>query len=162
MKQYPDAVIREIKQFEIPLLTDFLYEAIYQPENIPKVARTVLQDPMIWAYVDRFGILPDDLCHVAVVDGVIVGAVWSRRGFSYGKVDEFTPELAISLYPEFRNRGIGSLLLSHHLSQLKERGYKHISLSVDKTNFAVKMYQKAGFEIIDERKHDYLMIKRLF
>ncbi len=53
MKQYPDAVIREIKQFEIPLLTDFLYEAIFQPENIPKVARTVLQDPMIWAYVDR-------------------------------------------------------------------------------------------------------------
>lgn len=150
--------IREITPHEIPLLTEFLYEAIFQPENTPKATRTVLQDPMIWAYIDRFGTLPDDLCHVATFNGLIIGAIWSRRGCSYGKIDDSTPELAMSLYPQYQGRGMGSQLLSCHLSHLKEKGYKQISLSVDKTNFAVKMYRKAGFKTIAEREHDYLMI----
>lgn len=79
--------IREIKPHEIPLLTDFLYEAIFLPGEKPKALRTVLQEPMIWAYIDRFGTLPADMCHVAIINHIIVGAVWSRLGCSYGKVD---------------------------------------------------------------------------
>lgn len=146
---------------EIPLLTDFLYEAIFQPDNKPKIPRTVLQEPMIWAYVDRFGTRPEDFCLVALVDGVIVGAAWSRNGCSYGKVDDTTPELAISLYPEFRNKGIGSRLLASLLETMSEKGFGKVSLSVDKTNYAVKMYRKFGFTTIEEREHDYLMVKNL-
>ncbi len=62
MERYSDVVIREIKSHEIPLLTDFLYEAIFQPDNKSKIPRTVLQKPMIWAYVDRFGTRPEDFC----------------------------------------------------------------------------------------------------
>lgn len=80
-----EIVIREIRSHEIPLLTDFLYEAIFQPANKPEIPRTVLQEPMIWAYVDRFGTRPEDFCLVALADGVIVGAAWSRNGCSYGK-----------------------------------------------------------------------------
>lgn len=161
MERYSDVVIREIRSHEIPLLTDFLYEAIFQPDNKPKIPRTVLQEPMIWAYVDRFGTRQEDFCLVALVDGVIVGAAWSRNGCSYGKVDDITPELAISLYPEYRNKGIGSRLLASLLETLIEKGVGKVSLSVDKTNYAVKMYRKLGFEIISEREHDYLMIKTL-
>lgn len=161
MERHSWGSIREIKPNEIPLLTDFLYEAIFQPRNNPKLPRTVLQEPMTWAYVDRFGTLPDDFCHVATVDGLIIGAVWSRRGCSYGKIDDSTPELAISLYPQYRGRGIGSKLLACHLAYLSESGHQQISLSVDKTNYAVKMYHKAGFKTIAEREHDYLMIKEL-
>lgn len=161
MERYSDVVIREIRSHEIPLLTDFLYEAIFQPDNKPKIPRTVLQEPMIWAYVDRFGTRQEDFCLVALVDGVIVGAALSRNGCSYGKVDDITPELAISLYPEYRNKGIGSRLLASLLETLIEKGVGKVSLSVDKTNYAVKMYRKLGFEIISEREHDYLMIKTL-
>lgn len=161
MERFSDIVIREIKSHEIPLLTDFLYEAIFQPDNKPKISRTVLQDPMIWAYVDRFGTRPGDFCLVALVDGVIVGAAWSRNGCSYGKVDDTTPELAISLYPEYRNKGIGSRLLASLLETLIEKGFGKVSLSVDKTNYAVKMYHKSGFVTIEEREHDYLMVKNL-
>ena len=153
--------IRQIKTDEISLLTDFLYEAIFQPGDMPKVPRTVLQQPMIWAYVERFGSKPGDLCHVAVVGGIIVGAAWSRLGCSYGKVDDSTPELAISLYPEYRGKGIGNRLLSSLLDAIKKKGYRNVSLSVDKANHAVRMYRKLGFETIDERAHDYLMIKQL-
>lgn len=161
MERNCDYVIREFKPNEIPLLTDFLYEAIFQPEDAPKAPRTVLQEPMIWAYVDRFGTRAGDFCHVAVVDGLIIGAAWSRLGCSYGKVDESIPELAISLYPEYRNKGFGRLLLTSLLETLRRNGYERVSLSVDKTNYAVRMYRKLGFETIAEREHDYLMVKPL-
>lgn len=154
-------MIRDIENNEIPLLTDFLYEAIFQPEDQPKIPRTVLQEPMIWAYVDGFGTKPEDFCRVALVDGLIVGAAWSRIGCSYGKLDDSTPELAISMYPEYRNKGIGSRLLASLLEVLKTNGFGQVSLSVDKTNYAVKMYRKLGFDTIAERDHDYLMIKTL-
>lgn len=96
------------------LLTEFLYEAIFQPSNTPKIARTVIQRPEIWAYIDEFGLRPDDVCRVAVINGLIVGAVWSRLGCSYGKVDGVTPELAISVYPEYRNKGIVSVPGFYH------------------------------------------------
>lgn len=158
----PDnTAIREIAPDEIMLLTDFLYEAIYQPDGNSKIPRTILQEPMIKAYVKDFGKLPDDCGLVAIEDGVIIGAAWSRRGCSYGKVDDVTPELAISIYPEFRGKGIGQRLLGALLDVLNQKGYGKVSLSVDKFNYAVNMYLKAGFETIEEREHDYLMVKRL-
>lgn len=44
------------------------------------------------------------------------------------------------------------------LCTLKQRGYKKISLAVQKANYAVKMYKKAGFEIVDENEEEYIMI----
>lgn len=162
MRQFHDALeIRPIRSDETMLLTDFLYEAIFQPGDAPKVPRTVLQEPMIMAYVKNFWALPDDFCLVAVADGLIVGAAWSRRGCSYGKIDDITPELAIAVYPEYRNRGIGSRLLSALLECLCEKGYAGLSLSVDKANYAVNMYRKAGFVTVKEQEHDYLMIRHL-
>ena len=161
MEQYADAIIRDIKSDEIPLLTEFLYEAIFQPQDAPEVSRTVLQEPMIWAYVNGFGSRTGDFCRVAIIGGAIVGAAWSRLGCSYGKVDASIPELAISLYPEYRGRGIGSRLLESLLNTLCEKGYEQVSLSVDKTNYAVSIYRKFGFETIVEREHDYLMVNHL-
>ena len=152
---------RDIKSDEIPLLTEFLYEAIFQPQDAPKVSRIVLQEPMIWAYVNGFGSRTGDFCRVATIGGVIVGAAWSRLGCSYGKVDASIPELAISLYPEYRGRGIGNRLLESLLNTLCEKGYEQVSLSVDKTNYAVSIYRKFGFETIVEREHDYLMVNHL-
>jgi len=159
--EYPNNItIRTIESDEAMLLTEFLYEAIHQPEGTQKVPRTVLQQPMIWAYVKDFGKLPDDICLVAVVDGLIVGAAWSRLGCSYGKIDDTTPEFAISVYPEYRGKGIGTRLLSSLLDAIHKIGYGTVSLSVDKSNYAVGMYLKAGFEILEEREHDYIMVKR--
>ena len=41
---------------------------------------------------------------------------------------------------------------------LKERGYKKSSLAVQKANYAVKMYQKIGFVIVDENEEEYIML----
>ena len=40
---------------------------------------------------------------------------------------------------------------------LKEAGYQKASLSVQKENYAVKMYRNLGFTIIGENDEEYLM-----
>ena len=79
----------------------------------------------------------------------------------YGHIDDETPSFAISLYEEYRNLGIGTALMEAMLQFLREKGYKQTSLSVQKVNYAVCMYQKAGFEIIDENEEEYIMVCRL-
>ena len=44
---------------------------------------------------------------------------------------------------------------------LKEKGESGVSLSVQRTNGAVRMYQRLGFQIIDENKEEYLMMNEL-
>lgn len=47
------------------------------------------------------------------------------------------------------------------LTKLKLEGYKQASLSVQKMNYAVCMYRKIGFEIVDENDEEYIMICKL-
>lgn len=158
-------VIREIRQDEIPKLEDMLYEAIYQPDESNLIPRSVLQIPEINIYITDFGTLKDDYGLVADLNGEIIGAVWIRilsgKIKGYGNIDGETPEFAISLFKEYRNRGIGTLLMTHMIDYLRKKGYKKASLNVKKANYAVKLYQKVGFEIIDENEEDFLMILKL-
>lgn len=102
-------MIREIKKEEIPLLTDFIYEAIFQRDTEHLVPRTIIQEPSIFIYIDQFG----------------------------------------------------TQLMSEMLRLLKEKGYKKTSLAVQKDNYAYKMYQKVGFQILEELEEEYLMICHL-
>jgi ribosomal protein S18 acetylase RimI-like enzyme len=165
MKKQQKPFIRELKPEEIPLLEDMLYEAIWQPDENSPVPKSVLKIPQVEAYIKDFGSWKDDCCLVAELDGKIAGAVWVRviSGIikGYGYVDGSTPELAISLFREYRNRGIGSRLLSAMIKHLRESGYKQTSLNVKKKNDAVKLYRRMGFEIIGEDSEDYLMLLKL-
>lgn len=111
--------------------------------------------------MERFGELQDDYGLVAEVGDKIAGAVWVRIMNDYGHIDDKTPSLAISLYQEYRRLGLGTAMLKEMLVHLKEHGYERVSLSVQKANYAVKLYQKAGFEIVHENKEEYIMVCRL-
>ena len=41
---------------------------------------------------------------------------------------------------------------------MSEKGYKRISLSVQKANYAVQMYERAGFRTILENDDEYIMV----
>ena len=60
----------------------------------------------------------------------IMGAVWVRIMNDYGHIDDKTPSLAISLYEEYRNLGLGTALMKEMRRFLKNKGYKQVSLSV--------------------------------
>ena len=102
------AIIRDIRQEEIPVLEDFLYEAIFIPEGVPAPPRSIIENDDLQVYVRDFGKLPDDRCLIAEVEGKIVGAAWTRIMDDYGHIDNQTPSLAISLYKEYRGMGIGT------------------------------------------------------
>ena len=152
-----NAVIREIRTEEIPLLNDFLYEAIFIPEGVPAPPRSIIENEDLQVYVRDFGKKADDRCLVAEIDGRIVGAVWTRVMNEYGHIADDTPSLAISLYEDFRNRGICTELLREMIQLLRQDGYRQVSLSVQKANYAARMYQRAGFEVLKEKEEEYLM-----
>ena len=76
-------------------------------------------------------------------------------------VDDKTPSFAISLLKEYRNYGIGTELMKTMLDELKKHGYKQSSLAVQKQNYAVKMYKKVGFQIVNENEEEYIMVCQL-
>lgn len=154
-------VFREILAEEIALLDDFLYEAIFIPDGVAAPPRSIIESPELQVYVQDFGQKPDDRCLVAECDGKVIGAVWARVMEDYGHIDDVTPSLAISLYKEYRNKGIGSELLVRMLELLREKGYEQVSLSVQKANYALGMYRKAGFKVIEDKGEEVLMLHRL-
>lgn len=154
-------LIREMHPKEYPLLEDFLYQAIYQPDKKNLAPRSIIKKPELQVYIKDFGTKKDDYCFCAEVDGKIVGAVWVRNINGYGSVDNNTVEFAISVFDEYQKMGIGTALMNKMLEHLNKLNYLKASLAVQKENYAVRMYQKVGFEIVDENEQEYIMKHKL-
>ena len=155
-----DYKIREIKESEYSVLSDFLYEAIFIPKGMEKPSKSIIEQPELQEYIADFG-KADDWCLVAEVKEKIVGAVWVRIINDYGHIDDETPSLAISLYEEYRHLGLGTTLMKEMLKFLTDKGYQQMSLSVQKANYAVNMYRKVGFAVVKENEEEYIMVCRL-
>lgn len=153
--------IRTLLEGEDGLLQEFLYNAIFVPEGVPAPPKSIINQPKLQVYIADFGKKKDDIGLVAEVDKRVVGAVWVRVMNDYGHIDGNTPSLAISLYKEYRGFGIGTDLMKRMLHVLKAKGVKQVSLAVQKANYAVRMYQKTGFEIVGENEEEYIMLCRL-
>lgn len=149
--------IRKINEDEISILDDFIYEAIYIPKGIEPPPRSIINQHDLQVYIKNFGKEKDDICFVAEADGKVVGAVWVRDMNDYGHIADGVPSFAISLYKEYRNLRLGTKLMTTMLAELRSRGYEKTSLAVQKANYAVKMYKKVGFEIVDENDEEYIM-----
>lgn len=153
--------IRPLRTDETCLLRDFLYEAIYISEGVEPPSKEVVDLPELKVYIEDFGKKKDDCCLVAEYNGKVIGAVWTRIMNDYGHVDDETPSLSISLYPEYRSKGIGSRLMSEMIELLDRKGYNRVSLSVQKANYATNMYLKLGFKIVKETTEEFVMVKEI-
>lgn len=156
-----DYTIREMRTDEYPLLDDFLYQAIFQPDTTNLAPKSIINKPELQVYIKDFGKQENDYCFCAEVDNRVVGAVWVRNINGYGSIDDVTVEFAFSVFDEYQNMGIGTALMKKMLEHLKELNYQKASLAVQKENYAVRMYKKVGFEIVDENEQEYIMIHRL-
>ena len=148
----PEYEIRDLLSDEYPLLEDFLYEAIFVPDDFEgEVPRSIIfDDPMCRAAFEGFGSREDDIALVATLDDEPIGACWVRTTNEYGHIDDRTPSFSISLYEPYRGHGIGTALMTAMLEELRSRGFERASLSVQKDNPAVRLYHRLGFEIIDD------------
>jgi len=159
-----DMIVREIEKHEIPLLEEFLYQAVFIPEGKERPGREILKLPKIAVYIKDFG-KQSDFCLVLQHENKIIGAIWSRlfpeneKGFGF--VDSDTPEIAMSVLQSYRKQGVGTLLLKAMLDRLARNGYRQVSLSVDTLNYAYEMYRKAGFYTVGTEGESVTMIKDL-
>jgi ribosomal protein S18 acetylase RimI-like enzyme len=141
-------VIRKASGGDAPFLRDMVKHAYYWRWGAPETA-----DVPASRYVQGWG-RPGDRGLILLDEGFPVGAAWYRLFKpdrpGYGFLDERTPELTIAVVPSKRGRGFGQELLSALLEQAREDGHSSISLSVEKDNPALKLYERFGFEPVKE------------
>lgn len=153
--------VREIIPADYQALEDFLYHAIFVPPGVEAPPRDIIHHPDVFIYIDGFGSKSGDMGVVAEADGRIVGAAWERIIPAFGHVDDKTPELAISVLPEYRGRGVGAAMMARLFELLRESGYRQTSLAVQKMNAAVRFYQRLGYETVRESVEEFIMVKDL-
>lgn len=89
--------------------------------------------------------------HSIVLDGVsLIG-----RLMISGMEDEIRL-VDIALLTEVRGRGIGGKLISDLFSKAAREG-KPLRLHVEKSNHAIQLYQRLGFQVIDDTGTQYFM-----
>lgn len=175
-EQVPDAVptptditITAMEPEEYPLLAEFLYQAIHVLPGTPTPDRSVVELPELRRYIEGFGRF-GDACMVAKVETsdrpLIVGAAWARifprSATGYGTIDTATPEVSISLFPDWRDQGIGRRLMTALLNRLRIDSHTAASLSVQRTNInALHLYESLGFTTISEHDGELVMRKSL-
>ncbi|MBQ7487231.1 MAG: GNAT family N-acetyltransferase [Clostridia bacterium] len=151
-------IYRKLRPDETDLLRDFVYEAIFVPEGAAPPPRDIIFRPELAVYYEHFGTGPADVCIVAEADGCVIGAAWARIMVDYGHVDDHTPSIAIALRREYRGQGTGTQLLSRLLMEISRMGYRQASLSVQKANAAVHLYERAGFRTVREDEAEQIMV----
>lgn len=157
--------IRKILPEEFALIEDIMYEAIFHPDPANPYPKAVIYYPQVRVYWDNWGKEKDDHCLVAVTENKIAGAVWVRtfrddiKGCGF--IDEQTPELAIALFEEFRNKGIGTQMMKQMTELLKAKNSRQVSLSITKGNPAINLYNRLGFTIVCENEEDFIMLLKL-
>ena len=142
--------IRPVQAGDLPFLRDMLWEAAAVDPGVRARGKdAALADPLNRKYLDGWG-RPGDAGVVAVGErGTRLGAAWYRlfpvEAGSYSFVAADVPELAIGVAVEARGQGIGGALLDALLAMARAQGYRAVSLSVDRRNPAVGLYERHGF-----------------
>jgi GNAT superfamily N-acetyltransferase len=141
-------MIRKASGRDAPFLRDMVKHAYYWRWAEPATA-----DVPASRYVEGWP-RPGDRGLILIDESFPVGAAWYRLFTAerpgYGFVDERTPELTIAVVPSRRGRGFGAELLTALLEQAREDGYSSVSLSVERDNPAVKLYERFGFGSVKE------------
>ncbi len=153
-------IFKTIDKDDYPFLKEMLYESLFVPEGGKPYPKSIVDTPEISKYIDDWD-NDADFGLIAQYGDNLIGAVWGRvftddkKG--YGFIDRHTSEIGMALKRGFRNRGVGTCLLSEFFKLAVEKGYKALSLSVDKQNRAREFYRRMGFVVVDEAETAYTM-----
>lgn len=144
-------------------LADMLVEASnWNPATSrPRVA--VLDDTKVSRYVSGW-MRPGDFGSVAIdARDVPVGACWGRlfpaNAPGYGFVAVGVPELTLGVNTQWRARGVGRALLQAVARQASAAGHSRVSLSVERANFAQRLYISEGYITVASGENSDTMVR---
>ncbi len=144
------------------VLTDALVEAASWNPNRPRTRADVLSDPVRLRYIASWP-RPGDAGVIAVDDADSpIGACWfrlfpaDRPGLA--AVDG-VPELILGVRPVWRAQGVGRALLRATIRLAEAAGHARIALSVERGNFASRLYVSEGFTIVSSGDTADVMVR---
>ena len=158
--------IRRAQPNDITFLTSMLLEAVNWDPARPQLSRRdVMRDRHTFAYVKGWG-RPDDFGVIACDRaGEPVGAAWARTfpedQPGYGFVSVGVPELSIGVVTRCRGKGLGRALLNELVRLAQHADHLAISLSVERSNSAHRLYLREGFVTVVSGKDADTMVKVL-
>jgi GNAT superfamily N-acetyltransferase len=141
-----------------PFMADMLVAAVnWSPEWKRKSREHVLSAPKTAHYIAGWP-RDTDLGVIAEGSGQRAGAAWLRflpaSDPGYGFVAPDVPELTVGVAAPWRGRGAGRALLRAIADRARSAGIGQISLSVERKNYAQKLYLSEGYQIVDSSDAD--------
>lgn len=154
---------------DLPFLREMLFEAAAVSDEIREMGKMkALALPFIAHILGNFGRTGDFGFVAETGDKILTGAIWARLfpadSKGYGFVSAEIPELAVAVAPEFRGLGVGTRLLEELIKKARSLKFPALSLSVDRRNPALRLYERFGFTdagISKETDSSVTMILRL-
>lgn len=136
--------VRSLASADEPLLWEMLMYAAHE-----SAIEDVKENPDLSRYVQNFG-RHGDVGVAAVSRSQMIGAAWLRLWQAddqgYGYVSDEIPELAISVHPSHRGKGVGTQLLAALVNDACVIvRFPAISLSIRADNPALRLYERIGF-----------------
>ena len=153
----------------IPDDGDFLVEMLleaanWDPQRQPLTAEQAMAAPELAHYVDGWP-RSTDFGVVAESDGRRIGAAWCRQLTSadpgYGFVADDVPEVSIAVVAGHRGQKIGEQLLRALHHEAERRGARAVSLSVERANPALRLYERVGYRTVAEEENASTMVVEL-
>ncbi len=132
------------------LLMSMLSECVNWDAARPRISREGLSGrPELRRYVDGWGGRGDAGVVAEDEGGAPLGAAWfrllpaERRGFGF--VAEDVPEVSIAIRRPWRGHGLGDRLLADLEGTARRAGVRALSLSVERSNPAIRLYHRRGY-----------------
>jgi ribosomal-protein-alanine N-acetyltransferase len=156
-------IIRRGTGEDAPFIAAMLFEAFYwDPNRERPPLKGGLKDTKILQLLENWGRPGDTSMIAANREGEPIGAVWCRlytsEEQSYGYIDSKTPEIGIAVFAQYRQLGVAKALLAALVPEARSTGIRRLCLSVEKSNFAVHLYESFGFIKVDDTGGAWTML----
>lgn len=143
-------------------------ELLYYAAHLNNSDKSLSDFPELKQYEEHFGSYNGDIGVYILADAKVAGAAWVRllvNGKAY--VNNDTPELTLSIKPDFEGKGIDTALLRQLFIETSKL-YSQMSVSVRDIPSELKFYEKLGFVKCENTEHEdvlgvnsFIMIKKL-
>jgi ribosomal-protein-alanine N-acetyltransferase len=150
---------------DVGFLEEMLYEAFFWDAQLNRPPLAGFRDhPEFSKLLASWG-RPGDRAIVTEEGESRIGAAWYRlwtpERHSYGFVDAGTPEMGMAVRQPWRSKGIGRQLLNALVQRARNEGFAGLSLSVSPQNYALRLYQSAGFRKVGESGTSWTLLLSL-